>query len=408
MTSLPIDTTQPNVTAFDHPRFEVLLDQVRAAAPLNDLDRQLPHDLIKAVAQTGFSGLRLPASHGGSGFSLRQVLTLVIKVGAADPNVAQAFRNHFVFVERVLLGHLADPRRQAWIKGIGQGDIATLAATETTRKQTGGVSAFDTVLQATPQGYRLNGTKHYTTGALYSDWLFVRVSDSDSKIISVVLPASRAGIERLDDWDGMGQRLSASGTTIFRDVEVHPDEILTPGDLHPLAITFTSTLAQLLLTAINAGIAEAALEEAVSLVRSRKRTFYYAPSELAADDPILHEHTGDLAARAFAARQVVLAAADALDAAAAAVLSGGDATAQCAEAARQAAMAKVIVDPIAIGAGSNLYDLGGASSTLRSKNFDRHWRNARTLSSHNPASYKAAAIGALEINGTPLPTQGFF
>ena len=49
-----------------------------------------------------------------------------------------------------------------------------------------------------------------------------------------------------------------------------------------------------------------------------------------------------------------------------------------------------------------------SSSTIRSTNLDRHWRNARTLASHNPTAYKARSIGQLEINGTPLPTGSFF
>ena len=52
--------------------------------------------------------------------------------------------------------------------------------------------------------------------------------------------------------------------------------------------------------------------------------------------------------------------------------------------------------------------VGGASATKRSFNLDRHWRNARTLASHNPGTYKARAIGDHVINGTPLPINGFF
>jgi alkylation response protein AidB-like acyl-CoA dehydrogenase len=55
-----------------------------------------------------------------------------------------------------------------------------------------------------------------------------------------------------------------------------------------------------------------------------------------------------------------------------------------------------------------LLDVGGASATKQSQNLDRHWRNARTLASHNPGAYKARAIGDHVINGTPLPVNGFF
>jgi alkylation response protein AidB-like acyl-CoA dehydrogenase len=63
---------------------------------------------------------------------------------------------------------------------------------------------------------------------------------------------------------------------------------------------------------------------------------------------------------------------------------------------------------IAEGGGSLLFDVGGASATKKANNFDRHWRNARTLSSHNPTTYKARSIGQHPISGTPLPAKGFF
>ena len=68
----------------------------------------------------------------------------------------------------------------------------------------------------------------------------------------------------------------------------------------------------------------------------------------------------------------------------------------------------MIVDELSLRSANALFDVGGASAATRRKNLDRHWRNARTLSSHNPASYKAQAIGGYEINGTRLPSLGFF
>jgi alkylation response protein AidB-like acyl-CoA dehydrogenase len=77
------------------------------------------------------------------------------------------------------------------------------------------------------------------------------------------------------------------------------------------------------------------------------------------------------------------------------------------DAAIAAAKAKVIVDELALRSATALFDVGGASAATRGKNLDRHWRNARTPASHNPASYKAQALGAYELHGTRLPTLGF-
>ena len=206
----------------------------------------------------------------------------------------------------------------------------------------------------------------------------------------------------------MGQRLTGTGTTRFTNVAVAKNEVVfdVPGIAY--GRPYYNTQAQLYLTAVNAGIIRATLRDAVALVRRRERTFYYAPTPRAVDDPLLQQVVGQIASSAFAAETVVLAAADALERANLARERGEPAEALEAEAALRASQAKVVVDELAIRSGGLLFDVGGASATKHSTNLDRHWRNARTLASHNPASYKARAIGALEINGTPLPALGFF
>jgi alkylation response protein AidB-like acyl-CoA dehydrogenase len=160
---------------------------------------------------------------------------------------------------------------------------------------------------------------------------------------------------------------------------------------------------------VNAGILRAIHRDAVALVRSRKRTFYYAPAELAADDPLLQQTVGQISSETFAAESVVLAAARALDiSSAAAEVREATAPEAAHHAALLAAKAKIVVDEFALRAGSQLFDVGGASNTRRGANLDRHWRNARTLSSHNPTTLKARAIGDYDVNGTPLPAKGFF
>jgi len=42
---------------------------------------------------------------------------------------------------------------------------------------------------------------------------------------------------------------------------------------------------------------------------------------------------------------------------------------------------------------------GCVSATSLTRSFDRHWRNARTVASHNPAIYRERAIGDYYLNG---------
>ncbi|MCJ9752471.1 acyl-CoA dehydrogenase, partial [Neorhizobium sp. BETTINA12A] len=47
-----------------------------------------------------------------------------------------------------------------------------------------------------------------------------------------------------------------------------------------------------------------------------------------------------------------------------------------------------------------MFELGGGSATSRNNNFDRHWRNIRTVLNHNPLLHKSRVVGDYLINGT--------
>ncbi|WP_338830898.1 acyl-CoA dehydrogenase family protein [Bradyrhizobium sp. 27S5] len=405
---VPATSLQPSDRLDSHPPdIDALLSRIAEGASKRERERILPFTEIDLIRKARLGALRLPVEVGGAGASIRALFEIVIRLGAADANVAHILRNHFSVVER-LVRRPKDEQHRQWQKAVADGAIIGLAATELDTPKVGNVTP-NTTLTADGDDYLLNGTKYYSTGTLYSDYVLVRTADTTGANAAVLIPVAREGIELIDDWDGLGQRLTATGTTHFRNVRVKRRETVFDAPDTGYGIPYSNTFAQLFLTAINAGIARAVLQDATELVRSRKRTFYYAPSEIPADDPLLQQTVGQIASGAFAAETVVLAAAEALDAATDA-FDAGDARAVDAahKAALLSAKAKLVADEFAIRSGSLLFDVGGASATKKATNFDRHWRNARTLASHNPNSFKARSIGQYEISGTPLPAKGFF
>jgi alkylation response protein AidB-like acyl-CoA dehydrogenase len=400
----PLDLTHDLAPGSSNLR--AVYDRIESGASARDTDRIHPHDVLDLLRQARFGALRLPRPEGG-GASLRQVFQEVILLGAADPNVAHIFRNHFTFVERFLLGS-TDPRRQSWRETVQRGGIVGLASTELHRKQIGGRTPLQTTLVDSGDGLRLNGTKYYSTGTLYADLTVIRATAADGSNVTVVIPTNRSGVERVDDWDGIGQRLTGTGTTNLHDVLVHPDEVIVDRDNPAYLLPFTSSIAQLFLTAVNAGIARAIWRDAKALVSGRGRNFYYATADIADQDPLLQQTIGRLSANAFATEATVLAAADIFDQVAASRAAGLDPAELAHDASVAAAKAKVITDELALRSATALFDVGGASAATKAKNLDRHWRNARTLASHNPAVYKASLVGAYDLHGTRLPSLGFF
>ncbi|UGX90387.1 acyl-CoA dehydrogenase [Bradyrhizobium barranii subsp. barranii] len=406
MSAPSLGTPEPLKTG--SPELEALLNQIAEGASDRERDRILPFEVIDLIRRARLGALRLPLDAGGAGSTIRDLFAFVIRLGEADANVAHILRNHFSVVERLVRSPKDEQSRQ-WQKAVAEGAIIGLATTELESPRVGNVTPGTTF---TPDGngdYLLNGTKYYSTGTLYSDYVLVRAADPSGATGATIVPIKREGIELVDDWDGLGQRLTATGTTHFRNVKVRREEVVFDTPDGGYGVPYSNTFAQLFLTAVVAGIARATLRDATALVRSRKRTFYYAPTEIPTDDPLLQQTVGQIASGAFAAETVVLAAAEALDIATDAFDAGAaNATEAAHTAALLSAKAKIIADDFAIRGGSLLFDVGGASATKKVTNFHRHWRNARTLSSHNPTTYKARSIGEHEINGTPLPAKGFF
>jgi alkylation response protein AidB-like acyl-CoA dehydrogenase len=402
---LPVWRRAPVIA--NSPELAALLAFIGEGASDRDRERALPYAVIDAIREARLGALRVEAEAGGGGATNRELFETVIQLGDADPNVAHILRNHFTFVERFVRGAAA-PKHEKWRRAVIDGAIFGLAYGELDQARVGSKAA-NTVLTAEGDGYRLNGIKYYSTGTLYSDYVLVRAKLPSDDLASAIIPVTRGGVEIIDDWDGFGQRLTGSGTTILRDVRVEADEVVPDTEGHFFTQSYTGPVPQLILTAINAGILRGILRDAVALVRRRDRSYSHAPAERPGDDPILQVTVGQIASNAFAAEATVLAAADSLDALDRA--RGADQTAfdtATHEASLQTSKAKVFVDEVTIRSAGLLLDVGGASATKQSLNLDRHWRNARTLASHNPGTYKARAIGDHVINGTPLPVNGFF
>jgi alkylation response protein AidB-like acyl-CoA dehydrogenase len=211
-----------------------------------------------------------------------------------------------------------------------------------------------------------------------------------------------------DDWDGFGQRLTGTGTTRLDNVYVHEDEFedfgLPDGPRPP---SYQFAFLQLYLQAVAAGILRSVQSDAVALVKRRRRNFSHAHSDLPTADPQVLQIVGEIAADAFAAEAIVLAAADAIAKAADSVKDGLPDKHLAEQAQIAAAKAKVAIDAFAHETASHLFDAGGASATQSIYNLDRHWRNLRTASTHNPTFLKASIVGDFLVNGKAPPLNAY-
>ncbi|QLL16367.1 acyl-CoA dehydrogenase family protein [Pseudomonas chlororaphis] len=379
-------------------RFRPIFSRIAAGTVAREQSRSLPYEAILWLKDAGFGAVRVPVEYGGGGASLPQLFQLLIELAEADSNVPQALRGHFAFAED-RLNAAPGPARDLWFKRFVDGDIVGCAWTEI-----GSVAIGDVITRVSPDGdkWRLNGEKFYSTGSIFSDWIdvYARRSDTGGDVIAAVR-THQPGIVQSDDWDGFGQRTTGSGTAHFVDAEVEAENLID----FATRFKYQTAFYQLVLLATLAGIGRAALRDVAHEVRTRKRIYSHGNAPRASEDAQVQQVVGDISALVYAAEASAVRAAAPAQQAYLARFAGNDDAERVANVAAeiQSATAQVVVTELIQRATSELFNALGASDIRQGKALDRHWRNARTVSSHNPVIYKARIVGDWAINGSEPP-----
>jgi alkylation response protein AidB-like acyl-CoA dehydrogenase len=340
--------------------------------------------------------LLVPEELGGHGQPFRTGLEVLRQIARVDSSVAHFLGYHYLFQNR--MGSDLDVRdrydalrrrsaENGWIIG-----------------STGNVLDPDLVLEPAANGYRLNGTKTFATAARVADRILGFVIDPrQGERLMIEIDPGRGGLRFLDDWDILGQRLSASNGLVLENYEVSPDEIL--GSLgrdddpdKPAWRTVSVLSFQLTFVWLYLGIAEGALLAARDYTRTSARAWIHSAVDSATEDPYVIQTYGELVSQVHALAALADRAARALDWA---LSRGEDLTIrERAEAANLGAAAKVIATRTVLDATSRVFETTGTRSTKRAVGLDLFWRNARTHTLHSPVAYKAAEVGGLFLNDT--------
>jgi SfnB family sulfur acquisition oxidoreductase len=367
-----------------------------------DADRVLPRAELDELAASGLLAVTVPAAYGGAEVSAYTLAEVVRLLAAGDPSIAQVPHSHFVYVNA--LRHAGTPQQREFLYAeVLAGKRFGNAQSELGTRH---VRDFRTTLRPSAAGgWVLDGEKGYATGALLADWIPVLAHlDDDGPLVVAWVERDARGVEVVDDWNGMGQRTTASGTVRLAGVRV-ADERITPWHQTFDGPQTYGAFAQLLHAAIDAGIARAAVRDAAEFVTTKSRPYPDALAELGterhADDPTVVQAFGELELAVRGAEALVREAGRAVDAADAALSTDSAGAASLAVAAARAATTAASLE-----AATRLFEVSGTRSALDSLNLHRHWRNARTHTLHDPAAWKVRHLGHWALEGTLPPNHG--
>jgi alkylation response protein AidB-like acyl-CoA dehydrogenase len=211
------------------------------------------------------------------------------------------------------------------------------------------------------------------------------------------------------DHDGVGRRRARTScsTRCRRAAHDVTNEVTDRGSA-TLIGRHTGALRQLHLVATAAGTVRNVVADAREYVIAHGRPVMHSPAPSAREDHFVQQVVGDLSAHSHAIDALVAQNARTMDRSADAVRAGaGEADALVLQSALATAKTQLIVSKLALHAAERLFETAGASATSRIYNLDRHWRNLRTIFSHNPLLHKARVVGDYELNGaTTHLTEG--
>ena len=380
------------------------LDIARALAPTfaegaaeRDRERRLPFNEIDAYSASGLWGIAVPREFGGAQVSFATLAEVTAIISAADPALGQIPQNHFFMLD-VLRVNGTRKQQAFYFERALAGDRFGNALSERGTKT---VRDYRTTLTPDGVGFRLNGTKFYSTGALFAQWIPVVAKAADDTLYVAFTSADTPGLSVVDDWSGFGQRTTGSGTTVLDNVYVDATAVVPYSAAFDARPTTVGPLGQLIHAAVDLGIARAAFADARRFVRERSRPWVDSGVERASDDPLTLELFGKLALQLDAADALLERAGRSVDTAAAQSDERAVAAASIAVAKARAATTE-----IALQASTRLLELAGTQSTLREHNLDRHWRNARTHTLHDPVRWKYIAVGSYYLNDVLPPRHG--
>jgi SfnB family sulfur acquisition oxidoreductase len=366
-------------------------------ASQRDRERRLPLLELDEYSQSGLWGITVPREYGGADASYVTVAEVTKIISAADPSLGQIPQNHYAIVDIIRSGG-DEPQKQLLFAKVLKGVRFGNAFSELQSKY-----AAEFLTRITPQGddFLVNGRKFYSTGALLAGLVPIVASDEDGRTHVAIADRHAAGLSIVDDWDSFGQRTTASGTVTIDNVVVPRSHVIKAYRAYeePSA---NGPVNQIIQAAVDAGIAQAAIDDTQHFVRNYTRPWIDSGQEHGFEDHYTIAAIGDLRIRLHAAEALLERAGRFVDVA---VRAPNEQT--VAEASIAVAEAKALTTEIAILATNKLFELAGTRSTLGKYNLDRHWRNARTHTLHDPVRWKYYAVGNYYLNDVKPPRHAW-
>jgi alkylation response protein AidB-like acyl-CoA dehydrogenase len=390
----PTDAPPP---APDPGALEQVRTQLSLRAAEHDREGSFPTEGFEILQRAGLLTATVAPRYQGPGAGLGETVGILRGLGGGDPAVA-------LVTAMTLFLHAAQARHGHWPEPVYEELVAEAAhrpvllnhlrvEPELGTPARGGLPVTTAV--ADGEGWRLNGRKIFSTGAVGLRWMLVwaRTQEARPRVGSFLVRTDSPGITVHPTWDHLGLRASRSDDVVFEDVRVpagHTTGLSTPEEA-PGRDPLTGAWSALGLTALYLGVAGAARDWLTGFLSERVPSSLGAPL---ATLPRFQDAVGEI--------EVSLSGANALVDALARRIDEGEE-----EAVAQAGAAKVLGTRAAIGAVEKALSLTGNKGLTGASPLQRHYRDVLCSRVHTPQDDSVlSAAGRAALARHSSPAQG--
>jgi len=284
-------------------------EKIKPSAASLDASRTYPDDHINALADAGLAGLLVSPENGGKGGDLTSLALVCEAVGWANGSTGLVYLMHLCGTATI--GAKATPEQaKEWLVPATTGDtLATLAFSE---RATGAHFYMPQIkAEKSNGGYVLNGRKSFVTSGGYADLYPVLVNASGGEGLDVlVVHGADKGVSFTGAWEGIGMTGNSSIEMVLDSVEIPADRIVgAEGDGQELVFNVVAPTFLIGLAALNVGIAQAALDDTIEHVKTRRNA-----GGILAELPTVQTEIAEMTIAVEEARALVVTAARAADA----------------------------------------------------------------------------------------------
>jgi butyryl-CoA dehydrogenase len=240
----------------------------------HDIDQkgEYPVEMFRKLGEVGFMGLTVPTEYGGAGTDTVCYSIVIEELSRVDASTGLSVAAHNSLSMTPIFMSGTEEQKKKYLPPLASGEaIGSFCLTE----PQAGSDAANTKTRAVLKGdkYLLTGTKVYVTNGGFADYLVATaVTDPDKGpdgISAFIIEKDFPGFSVGTIEDKLGCRASCTAEIVLDNCEVPKDNLLGGGGFK----TFMKTLegGRISIGAMAVGIAQGALDEAVTYSKDRKQ-----------------------------------------------------------------------------------------------------------------------------------------